>query len=302
VSAARERIDEAIAPARLGETLLASGRRLAWSEWGREDGAPVVFCPGAATSRSLGFGAQAVEELGVRLVSVDRPGLGASDPASGRTLLDWAGDVRDLARDRGLAWPAVVGFSQGAPFALACAAAGVASAVAVVSGSDELAHPAFADALDPMLRSIVDAARTDPASAQEGFASMRADVMWSMVVDTSGEGDRAIYTAPAFARAFRRALDEGFAQGAEGYARDAVLAMAPWPFDVAGITVPVDLWYGALDASPVHSPDHGETLARRICTARRHVLSDAGGALLWTHSAEILRSLVDRAGVHASAR
>ena len=70
-------------PARLGHTELPDGRKLGWAEWGREDGAPVVLCPGAATSRWLGFGADAVEALGVRLVSIDRPGLGASDPAPG---------------------------------------------------------------------------------------------------------------------------------------------------------------------------------------------------------------------------
>ncbi|MFI9533314.1 alpha/beta fold hydrolase [Nocardia fusca] len=54
-----------------------------------------------------------LEEYGIRLISVERPGLGESSPAAGRTLLDWADDVRQL----GLTDPAVVGFSQGAPFA-----------------------------------------------------------------------------------------------------------------------------------------------------------------------------------------
>src|SRR5215208_5647003 len=84
-------------PARLGESLLPDGRRLGWAEWGPPDGVPVLLCPGAATSRWLGFGAGVVDALGVRLVSVDRPGLGASDAAPGRTLLDWAEDVRQLA-------------------------------------------------------------------------------------------------------------------------------------------------------------------------------------------------------------
>ena len=90
------------------------------------------------------------------------------------------------------------------------------------------------------------------------------------------------------------ALEEAFAQGPDGYARDTLLAMSPWPLDVSSIEVPVDLWYGARDMSPVHSPDHGATLARRIPGARRHVLDEAGGALLWTHGAAVLRSLVER--------
>jgi pimeloyl-ACP methyl ester carboxylesterase len=279
-------------PARLGQTELPDGRKLGWAEWGREDGAPVVLCPGAATSRWLGFGADAVLALGVRLVSIDRPGLGASDPDPRRTLLSFPEDVLHLAQARGLTGLAAVGSSQGAPFALACAFAGVVSAVAVVSGSDELAHPQFAGALDPELQRLVDAVRTDPEGAEAALASMNADRMWSMILAMSAEADRAIYTAPAFAEAYQRALGEGFQQGSRGYARDTVLAMAPWPFDVAAITAPVDLWYGQLDTSPVHSPDFGETLARRMPTARRHLLPDAGGALLWTHSAAILESLL----------
>jgi pimeloyl-ACP methyl ester carboxylesterase len=280
-------------PERLGVTPLADGRRLAWGEWGPENGSPVVLCPGAGTGRSLGFATADLDALGVRLVSADRPGLGGSTPLANRNLNDWPSDVRELARERGLEGPAMVGFSQGAPFALACAAAGVATRVAVVSGTDELAHPAFAEALDPQLRGLIDAVAADQASAEAELASMDADRMWELVIAGSSEVDRGAYTQPAFAAAFRRALAEGFEQGADGYARDTVLTMSPWPFEVEAIEAPVDLWYGAHDASPVHSPDLGETLERRIPTVRRHLEFDAGGALLWTQGPEILSALLD---------
>lgn len=274
-------MDSVREPERLGRTALPDGRQLAFAEWGPADGTPVLFCPGAGTSRLLGFGADVVGELGVRLVSVDRPGLGASDPAPGRTLLDWPQDVRALGLDR----PAVVGNSQGAPFALACAAAGVARAVAIVSGTDELAHPAFDARHDEHLRAVLNA-------PDEAFAGMTAEQLLGMVTEMSAEADRAYYAQPAFAALYRRAVHDGFAQGSAGYARDTALAMARWPFDIERIDVPVDLWYGTLDTSPVHSPDFGATLARRLPRARRHVFEDAGGALLWTYSRPILESLL----------
>ncbi|MFE2434136.1 alpha/beta hydrolase, partial [Streptomyces sp. NPDC059409] len=46
-------------PARLGETRLPDGRLLGWAEWGPQEGTPVLLCPGAATSRRLGFGPRA---------------------------------------------------------------------------------------------------------------------------------------------------------------------------------------------------------------------------------------------------
>lgn len=279
-------------PNRLGETTLPDGRRLGWAEWGPADGRPVLLCPGAATSRWLGFGGDLVDRLGIRLISVDRPGLGASDPAPGRTLIDFAADIQHLAGARSLQGLRAVGFSQGAPFALACAAAGVVAAAAVISGGDELASARFTGSLVPDVRRLVDFAAVDPAAAEASFAGFGSPtVMWEMVIGMSSAVDREVYTHPAFAQAYRQALEEGFAQGPAGYARDTLLAMSPWPFDLAGITVPVSLWYGGQDTSPVHSPDFGASLAQRMPTAQRHFLSDAGGALLWTHAQPILAAL-----------
>ncbi|MFI0713317.1 alpha/beta fold hydrolase [Streptomyces inhibens] len=280
-------------PARLGESRLSDGRLLGWAEWGPPDGAPVVLCPGAATSRWLGFGAGVVEALGVRLVSVDRPGLGVSTPAPGRTFSDFAADIRQLGVLRGLGRPAVVGNSQGAPFALACAEEGVASALAVVSGADEVAAPEFASALAADLRGLVERTAYDPVGAEEFFAGFSAEAMWGMVMTGSPGCDLAVYQDPDFAVAYRRALDEGFVQGAAGYARDTVLAMGRWPFALDEIDVPVDIWYGERDTS--HSPDNGALLATRMPRAHRRVVPGTGGALLWTHAEPILTSLLGKA-------
>lgn len=279
-------------PARLGESRLSDGRLLGWAEWGPLDGVPVLLCPGAATSRWLGVGAGVVEALGVRLVSVDRPGLGASTPAPGRTFSDFAADVRQLCALRELGRPAVVGNSQGAPFALACAAEGVVSALAVVSGADEVAAPEFASAPAADLRGLVERIADDPAGAEEFFAGFTAEAMWDMVVAGSPACDLAVYRDPGFAAAYRRALDEGFARGAAGYARDTVLAMGRWPFALDAIAVPVDIWYGEHDTG--HSPDNGALLATRVPGARRHVVPGIGGALLWTHAGTILASLLEK--------
>ncbi|GAA1793932.1 alpha/beta fold hydrolase [Actinomadura chokoriensis] len=276
-------------PARLGEVRLSDGRSLGWAEWGLPDGIPVLLCPGAATSRWLGFGGGVVEALGVRLVSVDRPGLGVSTPAPGRTFSGFAADMRQFCALRGLGDPAVVGNSQGAPFALACAEAGVASALAVVSGADEVAAPRFASVLPADLRGLVERTASDPDGAEDFFTGFTAEAMWDMVMAASPECDLSVYRDPDFAAAYRRALNEGFAQGAAGYARDTVLAMGRWPFELGGISVPVDIWYGEHDTS--HSPDNGALLATRMATAQRNVVPGTGGALLWTHAEPILTSL-----------
>ncbi|MDP9951176.1 MULTISPECIES: alpha/beta fold hydrolase [Streptomyces] len=280
-------------PSRLGTTLLSDGRVLGWAEWGPEDGLPVLLSPGAGTSRWLGIGSGAVETEGVRLVSVDRPGLGVSTPAPDRDFADFVADVRELTEVRGLGpCPAMLGNSQGAPFALACAAAGAVSALALVSPADEVAAPEFADALPDELRGLVARVAEDPVGAEKVFAGFDADAMRRMVLAGSPASDLTVYEDPGFAAAYGRALEEGFTQGAgAGYARDTVLAMSRWPIDLGAITVPVEVWFGEEDTS--HSPDLGLRLVSRIPGARRTVVPGVGGALLWAAAEPILASLAE---------
>jgi len=282
-------------PIRLGQTQLSDGRNLGWAEWGPESGVPVLFFPGAATSRFLGFGGDIVDELGVRLISVDRPGLGASDSVPGRTFADWTRDIEQLILLKKLSSVAIVAYSQGAPFGFAAAQSNLVKALAIVCGTDELAHPSFADRLTPDVQRIVANIAADPLAAEAFFRGFPgADFMWEMILRMNGKEDLAVYTDPAFERAFRQAMTEAFSQGTAGYATDCLLAMSPWPFDLGALRLPVDIWFGALDKSPVHSPDFGLSLAQRIISAQRHFLPDAGGALLWTHSRNILGSLLGR--------
>jgi pimeloyl-ACP methyl ester carboxylesterase len=201
------------APERLGHSTLADGRRLAWAEWGSPRGTPVLLCPGAALSRHLGISARAVAALGVLLISVDRLGLGASTPARGHTLADFAADVGELIELRGLGRPALIGTSQGAPFALACAAAGITRALALVSASDEVAAPQFRSALPLHLRDLLDLVATDPDGATAVLRRFDADAMWDLVMTGAPPCDRAVYRAKSFERAYRTALREGSPKG-----------------------------------------------------------------------------------------
>jgi len=283
------------APDRRGH-IPRGARRIGWTEWGPSAGTPVVFCAGAGTSSSLGFGADVLAELGLRLRCVDRAGLGRSDPDPDKTLASYAADVRAVLADDGLAAAPVIGFSQGAPFAVALAGAGVATSIALVSPQDELAHPRLRPLLHPEIAALVDAIARDRAGFEAALgARADADGMWRLVVDMSAPIDRARYTEPGFAAAYRQALAEGFAHGPAGYVRDLVLALAPWSTRPEEVACPVELWCGALDTSLVHSPDAGATLATRFRDVRRHVLPDEGGSLLWTRSREILASLRARA-------
>ncbi len=271
---------------------LSDGRRLGWHEWGAPAGRIVIFCSGAGMAGAIPFGGAAAERLGLRIVAVDRAGLGASDADPEKSFRSWSADVAALLAYLGEDNALAMGFSQGAPFALALADAGAAKAVALVSGQDELSAPEVLSQLPEPVANMVQLAKDDPARLEADIAaSATAEWLWQMIETMSGPQDRAYYAGEAFAPLYRAALADGFRQGAAGYARDTRLAMEPWPFRVEEIACPVALWFGLADTSPVHSPDFGATLNGRFVNSTLHQLEGEGSAILWSHADAILEDL-----------
>ena len=269
---------------------LPDGRDLAWTEWGLPDGRPVLFVPGAGMSGALGFGTDVLDELGLRLLALDRPGLGRSSPDPGKTFTSWVGDVRCLVDRLGLRSVLGIGFSQGAPFAVALAGVGLLDAVALVAGQDDLRGQRHL--LVPEVAGMLDAVDADPTGFEREISRVAdAGWLWGVILDTAAPVDRELYERTGLGAAVRAALADGFAQGAAGYARDLVTALGPWPVPAEEIPVPVHLWYGAEDTSTVHSPDLGAALARRIPAVRHTVLDGEAGALLWTRARDVLAAL-----------
>lgn len=99
---------------------LPDGRIIEYAERGEPDGFPVFYFHGTPSNhREAEFASP--ESLGIRLITPDRPGAGRSTPVVGRRLLDWPGDVVQIADALGIDRFAVVGASGGGPYALACA-------------------------------------------------------------------------------------------------------------------------------------------------------------------------------------
>src|SRR5215475_6197415 len=105
-----------------GGVRLADGRYMAYRSWGPPDGPLVMALQGCPGSRVWWPGQEHTELAGVRLVVIDRPGCGGSDPSLGRPLLGWADDVAELVAHLDVRRFGIVGWSGGAPFAAAVAA------------------------------------------------------------------------------------------------------------------------------------------------------------------------------------
>jgi pimeloyl-ACP methyl ester carboxylesterase len=102
---------------------LADGRRVAWAEWGVRQGEPVVFLHRNPGSRLLDPDSTATAAAGVRLITIDRPGYGRTDPLAAPKRSAVAADVAAVVRHIGLDDVAVMGWSGGGVFALDAARA-----------------------------------------------------------------------------------------------------------------------------------------------------------------------------------
>ncbi|MHA2073397.1 MAG: alpha/beta fold hydrolase [Candidatus Hodarchaeales archaeon] len=104
---------------------LTDGRRLGYAEFGDINGKPVFYIHGNLGSRleAAFVEEEKVRDLTVRLICIDRPGMGLSDYQSDRQILDLPDDLLELANHLGFVNKqfSIIGGSGGGPYALACA-------------------------------------------------------------------------------------------------------------------------------------------------------------------------------------
>ena len=99
------------------------GRNLTYLEVGDPHGPLVIHNHGGPSSRlEARLFADSASKNRLRLICVDRPGIGQSSPQKTRSYADWAEDVTTIADALGCHEFGVTGWSEGGPWALAAAA------------------------------------------------------------------------------------------------------------------------------------------------------------------------------------
>jgi pimeloyl-ACP methyl ester carboxylesterase len=223
--------------------------------------------------------APAAEQLRVRLISPDRPGVGRSDPQAGRTILDWARDVEELLDQLAVDQFAAMGWSLGGQYA---AAVGNklwprVTRLAIITGALPLTEPGAFDGLPTIDRMYCRLSRQAPWVARQCLRAMRfaagfAPTLYGQLSARDlGASDGAVLQDEGFTT-FARMCREGLRQPA-GVVEEYRAMMRPWGFAPEDLEVPVDVWGGKDDQfiPPNWPPD----LARRIPDATLHLR--AGG-------------------------
>jgi pimeloyl-ACP methyl ester carboxylesterase len=221
----------------------------------------------------------------VRIIAVDRPGYGGSEPV---TNGDWASvdraveDTVEVLQDRGIDRVNVVGWSAGGREAMALAARhpDLVERVAVI------ATPA-PDEEVPWVpdeqRAGLDALRGKPA---EDVHAALAEAMGAIVpadpsdptavaVVGGGPADESALSRDGARERVASMLTEAFAQGATGMAADvAGYALRPWGFEPGDVRQKALLIYGAQDK--LAGARHGRWWQERLPDARLEMVPDAG--------------------------
>ena len=82
------------------DVLTRDGRTLAYAAVGDPDGPLVIHNHGGPSSRlEAHLFAEAASKHKLRLICVDRPGIGQSSPQAHRTYAGWADDMTAIGRD-----------------------------------------------------------------------------------------------------------------------------------------------------------------------------------------------------------
>ena len=237
----------------------------------------VFYFHGAPTSR---FDLMAIEdrfiELGVRVVSADRPGYGGSSPSPRRRLKDWPSDVGALADEVGARRFAVMGLSSGGPYAVACAAllGGRLVGAGVVAGVTDMGWPGARDDYDESEAALM---RIGDESAATAWCEDRYGADGSRFFGSVGDlasADLALMSDETMAGAFMTAVIEAFRQGVGGFAQDITVQGRPWSFDPGAIATPVNVLHGEADTLVPIS--HGRHTAELIPTAKLTTWPDHG--------------------------
>ncbi len=237
---------------------LRDGRSLAYAEWGDPLGRPVFLFHGQPGSRLLCPDVDATESAGVRLITVDRPGYGRSDPQLERSLLSWADDYAELHVRIGLPPCPIVGWSGGGPYALACAvrASALVNSVGLAASTGPLdAVPGAWEELTAQEQALTELLRRDRAAARKHITEecqWYADNPASVFEGWDGP-DGALLAEPDVHEAMVEMMLEGARQGAVGYVADRMIKREPFGFSVAEVTQDVSVWVGEADDPTFHA-------------------------------------------------
>ncbi|MFS0896345.1 alpha/beta fold hydrolase [Mycolicibacterium litorale] len=241
-----------------GNIAVTENRQIGFAEFGHPQGRAVFWLHGTpGARRQIPAEARAfADEHKIRLIGIDRPGIGSSTPHQYPNVLAFADDLRVIADTLGIDRMAVVGLSGGGPYALACAAAmpervvgaGVIGGVAPTVGPDGISGGLMklGSRVAPLLEVAGGPIRL-AAGTLIRFVRPVADPALYLYAAVSPAADRRMLVRPEFRAMFLDDLLNGSRKQLAAPFADVVVFARDWGFRLDEVKVAVRWWHGDCD-------------------------------------------------------
>lgn len=288
-----------------GTVAVGDDRQIGFAEFGNPQGRAIFWLHGTpGARRQIPVEARVyAENHNIRLIGVDRPGIGSSTPHAYPNVLAFADDLRTIADVLGIDKMAVIGLSGGGPYTLACATAmpdrvvvaGVLGGVAPTVGDEGIggglmglgsivapALPVVGLPLRLALVGLVRSIRPIAPLALQGYAMV------------SPEGDRRLLQRPEIGAMFLDDLLNGSRKQLAAPLADVAVFAKDWGFRLDEVKTPVRWWHGDKDHIVPYA--HGEHVVSRLPDAELYTLpgeSHLGGLGCGAEILETLTTLWD---------
>ena len=217
---------------------LANGRYIHYAEYGVPTGNLVLYFHGTPGSHlEVGLCYEELEESGIRLISISRPGVSNSTYYGCRRITDWPSDIDQMLSAMGLEGVpfGVVALSGGAPYGLAVARAmpDRVTHLALVSGHTPPGVPVVRGNSDNM----IDLIRRRPRLGRLGIGlidrrlNRKPESIVKQVTKSWTAADRKLVLCnPKLKKRLVANLKEATVCGPQGLAKDISLLGSCWGF------------------------------------------------------------------------
>lgn len=280
--------------------LLADGRKLAYTLHGDPSGLATFFLHGNPGSRYMRHPDESIaENLGLHIITPDRPGFGFSDFQPERHLLDYPQDLIALADALGIEQFAIFGVSAGGPYVAACAYefpkrirhAAIISGAAPFNRTGALrgVNPAY-QAVFRMSMQLPYAVLRPMIEAQIQVALRQPSRMRMERLHIASRGDRYVLESLEINEEVDAYYREAARFGARGIAWESKVIASAWGFDLHQITIPIHLWYWEDDS--IVPTQMGHYLKQNIPNSIGHFLPGGGHFAIFQYWEAILRQIL----------
>lgn len=278
------------------------GRTVAWTEYGPTDGTPLLRIPGTPGSRwTIRADRSPWAERGLRALTTERPGYGASTRLPGRRFQEHSDDLAEILDLNGIDRAWLLGASGAAPHILSFAARHPdrVRAATILSGAAPLDEDEFGQMIEVNQQSQLFCRARDVEGLTGLLGPYRESVLadplsgFRGLMETAPPEDQAVMNDQGWQEIFTRSIREALGAGLGGWLDECFAVVNDWD-DIAldDVATSVTWWHSPVDRNAPMSA--AKRLVDQLPNATFIEWAEGGHFAAYHHEGEILDELLAR--------